>query len=67
MARNSFLSNFLTIVFTLFEGENIHLKVIKWPKAMLLFWREGRRGEERESPPNSPKVASGRGQEMGAP
>lgn len=46
MAWNSFLSNFLTIVFTLFEGKNTHLKVIKRPRAMHLVqqggeWRGG--------------------------
>lgn len=44
MAWNSFLSNFLTIVFTLFEGENTHLKVIKWPRAMCLVQHGGRGG-----------------------
>lgn len=53
MAWNSFLSNFLTIVFTLFEGKNTHLKVIKRPRAMRLVQRGGREG--RGSPPASQK------------
>lgn len=56
MARNSFLSNFLTIVFTLFEGKNMHLKVIKRPKAMCLV---GWGGEGISSP--LPKRGSGEG------
>lgn len=52
MAWNSFLSNFLTIVFTLFEGKNTHLKVIKRPRAMRLVQRGGRGGG---SPPASQK------------
>lgn len=61
MARNSFLSNFLTIVFTLFEGKNIHLKVIKRPKAMCLAgWGGEGRGEEGVSSP-LPKRVGGEG------
>lgn len=56
MARNSFLSNFLTIVFTLFEGKNIHLKVIKRPEATRLV----RRGGEGVSFP-LPKRGGGEG------
>lgn len=65
MAWNSFLSNFLTIVFTLFEGENTHLKVIKRPKAMCLVQRGGRRGEGVSS--CFPKGVAGRGWDMRVP
>lgn len=58
MAWNSFLSNFLTIVFTLFEGENTHLKVIKWPRAMCLFQCGGREGR---GSPLLPKRGGGEG------
>lgn len=60
MAWNSFLSNFLTIVFTLFEGKNTHLKVIKRPRAMRLVQRGGREGGEGVSS-CFPKGVAGRG------
>lgn len=65
MAWNSFLSNFLTIVFTLFEGKNTHLKVIKQPKAMCLVQRGGRRGEGVSS--CFPKGVAGRGWDTRVP
>lgn len=63
MAWNSFLSNFLTIVFTLFEGKNTHLKVIKQPRAMCLFQHGGR----GEGLPCFPKGVAGRGWDTRVP
>lgn len=44
MARNSFLSNFLTIVFTLFEGKNTHLKSDQTAKSRVSCLARGRGG-----------------------